>query len=202
MGKSKWLVAALLALAGCKQTREVREHREQVQAAAPSATMPITPAALPDAPSTVEASAAYAVFRGDSLDECTDIAISAPASAGEAKAKTAVEGMRKAVAPKGAATVTSSCAEQFKDRYVLGSCRHEEVTALDGGVLVALILSSYYDVRTTKDSDAHMRACLKDNGKWTAAAKDDREAARERLRQRARDAMKSAEEAQRAINGM
>lgn len=186
-----WLgIAALALLGGCSKARErgrteTDEHRDGASTAASATASAVPEAPKPEAPKTITAHAGYAVFKGDRLDECTDLSVKAPFELGKEKPSAVVAEMRTKFMPKAAVHV-ESCSEQFADRVVLGSCLIEDTVSGDGGVAVFRIASSYYNVTTTKDSDAHMRACLKDGGKWTAPAKDDPEAARERLRQRSK----------------
>lgn len=195
MGKTPivWAVALGL-LGGCSKIRERgRAEIERQQDAAAQAVADAS--AAPTEPKTITVRAGYAVFKGDRLDECTDLSVRSPFELGEEKPSAAVSAMRSQLMPKSAVHV-ESCAEQFADRVALGSCVNESTLSGDGGVAVVRIASNYYSAATTKDSDAHMRACLKDGGKWSAPSKDDPEAARERLRQRAAELKKQADKLQ------
>ncbi|HVJ27425.1 MAG TPA: hypothetical protein VM493_07765 [Vicinamibacterales bacterium] len=186
-------IAALALLGGCGKPRDRGKANEWPQDAATQAAA--STSAAPAVPKTITARAGYAVFKKERLDECTDLSVQSPFELGQEKPMAVVAEMRSKFMPKDAVHV-SSCSGQFADRVVLGSCLIEETVSGDGGVAVVRIASSYYSVVTTKDSDAHMRACLKDGGKWSAPSKDDPEAARERLRQRASALQDIANQAQ------
>jgi hypothetical protein len=203
MGKLKLVVAALV-LAGCKQATEAGEHREQVPAkAAPPSPPVISPDALPDAPLRVSAAMrSVATFRKDKLDECTDVTFVGPEGTDPSKLQQALDEHMKTHSDRSATPIQQSCRSQFSDRVALASCEASKSVDRDGGAITVIISANYYDVRTANDSDAHMRDCLKIGGKWESAKRDDPAASRERLRQRAGDAVKASEEAQRALNNL
>lgn len=137
----------------------------------------------------VSVTKSFTTFRKDELDECIDFTLLAPPGSDPEKVEKAATSTFKTPKSEGrdVIPIKGYCATSVADRTALASCVAEKDIPLDGGVLTMVIAAYYFNVRTTKDSDGYMRDCLKLGGKWTAASKDDPEAARERLRQRAKN---------------
>lgn len=195
--RGRILVCGVALLVGCKQSSPATEQPHEagsppaIEAGAASAATP------PDAaPAKVVAQRSFASFAKNSLDECVDIALVAPQGGHEqATLEAKIDAMAKKQL-KNVVPVKASCEGQFADRVSLASCLFEKDVPTDSGAPVKLaMLSSYYSVRTL-DDDAYMRDCLKMGGNWEAAKKDDPEAARERVRQRAKALQDIATKAQ------
>lgn len=187
-------VVALVVLGGCSKRSEV--VREQAGAAPSVAIQDAAPSTPPPPPPRVIASRAFATFGKDKrLDECTDASLIAPPDSDRARVEKAADAAFKV--PSGALRLSGSCESQFADRTVLASCLITRSGGDGGDALSVAILSSYYSVRTL-DDDSYMRDCLTAGGQWEAAKKDDSEAARERIRQRAKGLQDLAERAGRA----
>lgn len=94
-----------------------------------------------------------------------------------------LDSIRKKV-EKGEAAKVESCA--FPSHTALGACRIEGVAAnAEPYALKWSIEQQYFSMKRTSESDSAMKRCLMLGGQWKAPAKDDPDAARERLRQRA-----------------
>ena len=167
-----------------------------------ASTLPVTPTApvvsasaeapaLPEPPPRLSRSVAS--FRKGQLDECTDVFL-IPGDAAKAEAaEKALDGLVKKLTGGEAMAIKKNCEQQFQDRLALATCRITRNG--EAGKAGSLWLEArYYNVSTTKDSDTYMRDCLKRDGDWQTAAKDDPEAARERMRQRAGKLLRMAEE--------
>jgi hypothetical protein len=123
-----------------------------------------------------------ATFRGNQLDECTDIAVKVVDKPQADAAVAAAVAALKSVAGDGAA-LSKACLEQFVDRTVLATCKgYKDATEKR---LTISFVSSYFNVATVVDSDRYMQDCLKLGGDWSAMKHDDGSAARERARQHA-----------------
>jgi hypothetical protein len=93
-----------------------------------------------------------------------------------------------AVEEEGQVRLRKPCAEQFADRTALATCT---VTPKEKDGVRISVVSRYYNVATVSDSDGYMKDCLSMGGDWRANP-DKSEAARERLRQRAKEILRDA----------
>lgn len=99
----------------------------------------------------------WAIFVGDDLDACTDLAVDqAPGGPEEAEKFAA----RSAGTP-GGQRLSKPCAEQFSDRAVLATC----AVGVRKEGRAALTISAY-NLRTLESDDVYMRQCLAMAGDW------------------------------------
>jgi hypothetical protein len=194
-----------MVLVGCR-----KPQGDGTPTAAASAAEPVAKAApvIDAAPAKpVTATRSVAGFVSNTLDECLDLTIVAPAGVEQTRVDKAADDVAAKAIKHGKADgkgallpISQPCLEQFKDRTSLGSCAISQTEKGDSGVQSTILIEAFYFNVKTMNDDGYMKDCLTSGGKWTAPAKDDRDAARERLRQRAKalqdlaDKMNAAQE--------
>lgn len=183
MTRAQLLVVLATACVAC------RKPEGSTTAAASASVVAVKESPPPAPPKPTSATRAFASFVKDTLDECVEVTLVAPPGTDQARVDKAADGVFKPTKAGGGSgelvSIPAPCAEQFADRTALASCSMSKTEAADGGVVTMLIGASYFNLKTLND-DTYMKDCLKGGGKWTAAKKDDPNAARERLRQRAK----------------
>jgi hypothetical protein len=187
-------LVALIGLCGLACSKP--ETKAEVQPAItvqPSAVAAPAPPPEPEKPKSAMLTLVH--FEKEDLVECAEFVLTPKDPANLAKA---IEGLQKqgVEAKKSAGTlvVSKPCAEQLTDRVPLAQCAFPagEKTAKEGWAFTQAITGYHYSIKRLS-TDALMKECMERGGEWTVAAKDDPDAARERLRQHAKALQNLAE---------
>lgn len=204
-GIARLMVFGVLALsaAGCGRSKAEAAVTTSAAATAtePAPSAAPAPPAVPQPVSQVSAQTTMVSFVKGKLSECTDISFTLHRAEGSksdwesvagAKVKEGIAQFTKKVNPSSVES-QSRCAEQFKDRLRLASCRVSYSGKTELGSTAIVAESSYYKYEDIYSSDEFMRECMEMKGKWEALPKDSPEVASARRNDLAERLMKAAE---------
>jgi hypothetical protein len=153
---------------------------------APSASVMPAPEPTPQATPHQTYSVATFTRTGDLLDECAEITFWTDSPVDPKKVQTLLKGT--------GVPSHQGCDQAFPDRPVFASCARS-TTFGDAGVWMDIV-EKYYDASRLERNDTPRKNCFEVGGQWKAIAHDDPSYTRARLRGRAKDLERDAEQMQ------